>query len=166
MRTMNRHSTSLLFAALLILGACKATPAPDAAAGSTADSATGAAAESTSGSAAQAGWGINYVVTAAAQPAVESAGRLLVELTLSPKPYGPVTIDYLSVDGTATAGADFQHSKGRVLFNPGDTRKTLDIALIDDDVSEPDETFTLLLSVTGRATLATPELALTILDDD
>lgn len=111
-------------------------------------------------------WGMRLAVRAEAAPAEEHSGSLGVDLTLSPRPYSAVTVEYLTEDGTATAGADYRSSKGRVRFNPGETHQRIEIPLIDDDKAEPDESFYLLLHADGRATVDTPELTLTILDDD
>ena len=77
-----------------------------------------------------------------------------------------ITVEYLTEDGTATAGTDYRRSKGRVRFSPGETHQRIEIPLIDDDVAEPDESIRLLLHADGRATMDAPELMLTIVDDD
>lgn len=52
-----------------------------------------------------------------------------------------VAVQYVTVDGTATAGEDYVESKGEVIFKPNETVKKIEIELIDDNVWEPDETF-------------------------
>ena len=55
--------------------------------------------------------------------------------------------------GTATAGEDYTAAGGRLVFEVGETTKTISIPLLDDSVSEGVETFHLRLSGVSRATL-------------
>ena len=65
-----------------------------------------------------------------------------------------VTVDWATEDGTATAGEDYTADSGRLTFAPGETSKTVSIAVLDDEESESDETFTLSLSNASGATFA------------
>ena len=65
-----------------------------------------------------------------------------------------VTVDWATADGTATAGEDYTASSGTLTFNPGETTKTVSVAVLDDDDEESDETFTLQLSNAKGATFA------------
>ena len=67
-------------------------------------------------------------------------------VTLSRAASGPVTVDYATADGTATAGADYTAASGTLTFAPGETAKTVSVALLDDAIDEGKETFTLELS--------------------
>ncbi len=79
-----------------------------------------------------------------------------------------VTVDYATSDGTATAGADYTATSGTLTFAPGETRKTVSVPLLDDEVEESAETFTLTLSNAsgGRAYLSDATATGTIADDD
>ena len=62
----------------------------------------------------------------------------------------PVSVSYRTVAGSATAGSDFTASTGSVVFNPGETAKTIRVAITDDATAERAETFQLeLTGITG-----------------
>ena len=67
-------------------------------------------------------------------------------VTLSRAASGPVTVDYATADGTAAAGADYTATSGTLTFAPGETEKTVSVALLDDAIDEGKETFKLELS--------------------
>ncbi len=67
-------------------------------------------------------------------------------VTLSRAASGPVSVDYATADGTATAGADYTAASGTLTFAAGETAKTVSVALLDDAIDEGKETFTLTLS--------------------
>jgi hypothetical protein len=78
---------------------------------------------------------------------------------------GIATVDWATADGTATAGSDYVAASGQVVFQDGESQKTVEITVNGDDTPEPDESFNLLL------TNATPGYEVgngqaTILDDD
>jgi len=79
-----------------------------------------------------------------------------------------VTVDYATSDGTAKAGLDYAAASGTLIFGPGATRKTFRVIILDDGLTEPDETVNLTLSnPTGGAVLGPQKTAiLTILDDE
>ena len=66
----------------------------------------------------------------------------------------PVTVDYGHEAGTATFVLDYSVSVGTLTFAPGETRKTVNFDVIDDDVEDSGETFYLVLSNPTGATLA------------
>lgn len=55
----------------------------------------------------------------------------------------PVTVDYASEDGTATAGADYDAVNGTLTFAPGETRTAINVPIFGDLEEEAHETFTL-----------------------
>ena len=57
-----------------------------------------------------------------------------------------VSVDYATADGTATAGSDYTAVSGTLTFAPGETAKTVSVAILDDAVDEGKETFKLKLS--------------------
>ena len=57
-----------------------------------------------------------------------------------------VTVDWEVLDGTATAGEDYTAASGTLTFQPGETKKSIGIALLDGAVAEEGETLTLRLS--------------------
>ena len=67
-------------------------------------------------------------------------------VTLSRAATGPVTVEYATSDGTATAGVDYTATSGTLTFQSGDTSKTISVAVLDDSHDEGEETLTLTLS--------------------
>lgn len=53
----------------------------------------------------------------------------------------PVTVEYTTEDGSAEAGTDYIPAQGTLTFEPGETRKTINLSVIDDDLFEEDEHF-------------------------
>ncbi|XP_077262582.1 sodium/calcium exchanger 3 isoform X1 [Temnothorax americanus] len=80
----------------------------------------------------------------------------------------PCTVDYYTEDGSAEAGSDYVSAKGTLTFEPGETMKTIQLSVIDDELFEEDEHFYVRLSnVSQPAMLVSPSMAtVMILDDD
>ncbi|KAJ8673167.1 hypothetical protein QAD02_004429, partial [Eretmocerus hayati] len=80
----------------------------------------------------------------------------------------PCTVDFCTEDGTAEAGSDYVSVRGTLRFEPGETRKTINLSVIDDELFEEDEHFYVRLTNCSQpAMLASPSLAtVMILDDD
>ncbi len=95
----------------------------------------------------------------------EGAGQAVFTVTLSGPSGRPVTVSYATMDGTADA-TDYTGVSGTLTFAPGDTARTVPVALLDDTTVEPDETFTIDLTSPVNATLAVASATATILDDD
>jgi hypothetical protein len=66
---------------------------------------------------------------------------------------GYATIDYATVDGTASAGNDYAAQANKLVFAEGEISKTVQIPLIDDVAYEGDEIFSIVLSNVMGATL-------------
>ena len=79
-----------------------------------------------------------------------------------------VTVDYHTVDGTATAGQDYESAAGTLSFAANETNKTFRVEILDDELGEGPETVQLVLSnPTGGAVLGTRNTALlTIMDNE
>ncbi|XP_045895677.1 sodium/calcium exchanger 2a isoform X1 [Micropterus dolomieu] len=89
-------------------------------------------------------------------------------------------VDYCTENGSANAGADYEFSKGTLVFKPGETRKEIKVGILDDDIFEEDEHFfvclrNLRLEESGNEGTGTPPkgrlveptvATITILDDD
>ncbi len=67
-------------------------------------------------------------------------------VTLSRAAARDVSVDYATEDGTAAAGADYTAASGTLTFAPGETAKTVSVAILDDAIDEGKETFKLKLS--------------------
>ncbi len=81
---------------------------------------------------------------------------------------GPVTVDYATSGGTATAGADYAAASGTLTFDPGEASKSFTVPVTSDSTHEGDETFQVTLSnAGGGASIGSPAGAtVTITDDD
>lgn len=78
-----------------------------------------------------------------------------------------VTVSYRTVDGTATAGSDYQATEGTLVFQPGETQKRVRVGVIGDTVAELDETFSLQLSnLQPGGRIEVPLAPMNIRDDD
>jgi uncharacterized repeat protein (TIGR01451 family) len=78
----------------------------------------------------------------------------------------PVTVDFATGDGTATAGSDYLPVAGTLSFAPGETLKTVDVTVLGDTVFEVDETFFVTLSNAAGAPIVDGLAVGTILNDD
>ena len=83
-------------------------------------------------------------------------------VTLAPAAAGQVTVHYATADGTATAPADYTSTSSTLTFEPGQTSKTVEVPIADDDEEDSGETFTLVLSDPSGAVLADAEATGTI----
>jgi Ca2+-binding RTX toxin-like protein len=66
----------------------------------------------------------------------------------------PVTVAFATASGTAVAGADFAATNGTLVFAPGETVKTVVVAIADDTLTEPLERINLTLSGATGASIA------------
>ncbi|MEZ4511922.1 MAG: Calx-beta domain-containing protein [Chloroflexota bacterium] len=105
---------------------------------------------------------------AAAAPQVdEGAATAVITVELSKAAANPVSVQYASSNGTASAGSDYTAVSGTLNFGVGETSKTFNVPITNDTVSEPSETVNLTLSNATSVGLGTPATAvLTILDND
>ncbi len=62
-------------------------------------------------------------------------------ITLSQPSSTPVTINYTTVDGTATGNADYTPVIGTITFAPNQTTQTISVPIVGDTVKEIDEQF-------------------------
>ena len=77
-----------------------------------------------------------------------------------------VTVDYLTVGGTATQGIDYEAASSTLTFDVGTTQQTIDVQTTEDSDVEPDEGFTVVLSNPTNATIADDSGSGTITNDD
>ena len=77
-----------------------------------------------------------------------------------------VTVDYETVDGTALAGSDYTAASGTLTFQPGETAQSIEVAVLDDAISEAEEGFTVVLSNPEGAGLEDATGEGTITDND
>jgi hypothetical protein len=88
-------------------------------------------------------------------------------VTLSASSNVPVTVQYMTADGTATfAGEDYTAKVGTLTFQPGQTSQTITISVKGDKTKEADETFFVNLFGVTNAQIADGQGTGTILNDD
>ena len=88
-------------------------------------------------------------------------------VTLDQAQTAPVTVDYSTADGTATAPSDYTATSGTLTFAAGETAKTVTVQVNGDTAVEPDETLTVnLANAVGSATIADAQAVGTIGNDD
>ncbi|KXZ45034.1 hypothetical protein GPECTOR_59g642 [Gonium pectorale] len=92
----------------------------------------------------------------------------------------PLRVAYRTQDGDAVAGLDYEAREGSLYFAPGESTQYIEVRIIDDDLTEPDVTFTVMLTAAERpaygpggggggvpeAVIAQASVRVTIVDDD
>jgi hypothetical protein len=76
----------------------------------------------------------------------EGAATYELKVIRSGKVQEPVTVQYKTVDGTAKQGEDFTAASGDITFDQGGREATISISLLDDELAEGTETFTIELT--------------------
>jgi probable HAF family extracellular repeat protein len=95
-----------------------------------------------------------------------STTNAVFTVSLSNSYSGPVTVDYDTANGTASAGSDYQAISGTLNFAPGETSRTITVKVIGDRAVESTETFNVNLSGATNATITAGQGVGTILDDE
>jgi hypothetical protein len=78
----------------------------------------------------------------------------------------PVTAAWTTADGSALAGSDYTAAAGNLTFAPGETTRTITVAVLGDAVVEPDESFSVALSGASGAAVTDGSGLGTIVNDD
>ncbi|MFZ2307257.1 MAG: Calx-beta domain-containing protein, partial [Rhodoferax sp.] len=97
----------------------------------------------------------------------EGAGTATFTVSLSQVASGNVTVQYATANGTATAGSDYTAAALTTLtFAPGETSKTVTVAIVNDPAVEGNENFTVNLSnASSNATILDGVGVATIVDN-
>ena len=116
---------------------------------------------------------VNFLGNQPDDPVGENSGRHNVAVAISPAPAASLTIDYtVDSSSTAVAGEDFRidgltGNSGSVTARAGQNRVNIPVQLVNDRVSEGDETIVLTLEDGADYDLLSPiTYTLTIEDDD
>ena len=101
----------------------------------------------------------------------EAAGTATFMVTLNNAVQNAFRVNYATADGTAVTGADYMANSGTLNFpanSPAGTKLTFTVPVINDNVSEPNETFTATLtSISGNTvTISNATATATIVDND
>ena len=96
----------------------------------------------------------------------EDVGTMVFSVSLNTPSTETVTVEYATQQGTAKPGFDYTATSGTLSFDAGETEKQVKVEIWDDDVAEPDKSFTLVLSNPVNAELEKAVATGTIIDDD
>ncbi len=99
-----------------------------------------------------------------------SGGSLPITIHRDGPLSGPASVTVQVISGTATAGKDFVNATQQIFFASDEASKTVELAILDDNSQEPEETFTVqLTNPTNGALLSGTDpvtAQVTIHDDD
>lgn len=98
----------------------------------------------------------------------EGAGTVQIPLTLSEPSSQPITIWYAPQAGSAMANSDYVPLAGEVVFPAGTTAATAMVQLVDDQLVEDFEFFTVLLEAAPSSSVSIPldQVIISVEDDD
>ncbi|MGH2827595.1 MAG: Calx-beta domain-containing protein [Actinomycetota bacterium] len=97
---------------------------------------------------------------------VTEGGSATMNVELSTPSGLPVTVDYDSRSGSATADDYVEFARGTFSFQPGDTKSEIAIETKGDGLDEQSEEFFVDLSAPSQATIADGTGTVTVVDDD
>lgn len=96
----------------------------------------------------------------------ENGGSITLTINRSVNTYGPLTVNYATSNGTASAGSDYTPVSGTITFADGEISKTISIPILDDSIFEPAESFNLTLSNPSKGILISANATIQIIDND
>ncbi len=96
----------------------------------------------------------------------EADGTMTFTISLSQAPILPVTIDYKTIDSSATAGSDFTAEDDYLIFGLGVSSRTFTVQILDDNKHESTEHFYVHASSTTKGYSSDYDGTGTITDDD
>ena len=105
-------------------------------------------------------------INISSEPTIEGEGAALTFTASISHVVDKVSFDYSTVAGSALADADYQPSSGSIEFTPGLSQEVFSVELLNDEIAENEEQFSVVLSNPQNATLAATEINATIIDDD
>ena len=86
-------------------------------------------------------------------------------VTLSNPSTQSITVKYATANGTATSGLDYTSKSGTLTFAPGVTNQSLNIPILNNNLNEADETFSLQLTAPTNAVLGANSTVSTTITD-
>ncbi len=101
----------------------------------------------------------------------EENTNLTMTISLNSASASPITFDYATANGTATEANedgvnDYEAKTGNIVFNVGETEKTITLKINDDEIYETDETLLINLSNIQGAILDKTNIQVTIIDNN
>lgn len=97
----------------------------------------------------------------------EAAGTAVFTVTRVGPLASTISVGYATANGTAVAPGDYTAKTGVLTFNPNESSKTIEVAIVNDTFSEVSESFYVnLFNPTPGTALNDPQGVATIVDDD
>lgn len=98
----------------------------------------------------------------------EDEGSVTVTVDRSAGGPDSLTVDYITIDGSAKAGSDYGTLQGRLIFSAGELSKTIHVPIVNDTVIEGGEIFSISLTNATLGAMTSPigTAAINILDED
>jgi Calx-beta domain len=88
-------------------------------------------------------------------------------VSLSASAIDTVTVDFATANGSATEPSDYVAGAGTLVFNPGQSARTVTVPVVADTIREPNESFQVVLSnPSPNAVINVSEGIATIKNDD
>jgi hypothetical protein len=110
--------------------------------------------------------GVVSIADVSATEGDAGSSSALLTVSLSSPATQPVTVQFATANGTATAGADYTATSGTLTFAPSTTTASVTVSVIGDVLDEDDETFFVNLTNAVNATIGDGQGLGTIVDDD
>jgi len=98
----------------------------------------------------------------------EDAGSITVTVNSGGGNTSPISVKYETFNNTAVAGRDYIAKSGQIIFNPGESNKTITIMILDNSIRDGDRSFGIRLydpqsgAILGSASTA----MITIIDNE
>ncbi len=89
-----------------------------------------------------------------------------VTVSLSNPTYLPVTVNFVTSDGTALAGSDYVANNSSITVAPEQQSATLNVQIIGDTINEPNELFNINIFNPVNAGIGNPQTLFQIFDDE
>ena len=98
--------------------------------------------------------------------AIEGNGNALIRIEPSTVAGVPITFDYTTSDGTASAGVEYSLTSGTATINAGAPDISIPVPMLDNSVDNSDKNFTFTISNSSNATIAVSSTMVSIIDDE
>ncbi|MDA8982545.1 cadherin domain-containing protein, partial [Gammaproteobacteria bacterium] len=97
---------------------------------------------------------------------VNEGSSLTIPVLLSNTSELPITVNYATVDGTASSGKDYTSNSGQLTFAPGESSKSITLETIDNELDEDNRGLTVRFDNPSNAELSFTTLNVLLLDED
>ncbi|MCH8309195.1 MAG: hypothetical protein IIB17_01705, partial [Chloroflexi bacterium] len=117
---------------------------------------------------------VNYSVVAGSVVTIvgpsdinEASGTATYIIKVTPPTGETIIVEYATVDGSAVAGEDFTgHATTTASFDPGNSTSSIEVAILDDNLDESAENFSVVLVSAVDLTFDPRPVVTTIVDND